>query len=171
MVGRQYRGRSSPCRRLIRPRAPDAQLAKKHRLDAKCAARPGRGASAPVERIERRGSLNPSLGFHHAQLREGRRRACGLLIWRSPEIHLGCGSGLEARHPYGASAGILGWQHGAANCLPCHPGSAKTGASLDREARRGVFFVGGIRVGHYLNAQVFAMTLLGAQSRNFPTRA
>jgi len=34
--GREYGGSPGPCRHLIRPRAPDAQLAEKHRLDAKC---------------------------------------------------------------------------------------------------------------------------------------
>jgi hypothetical protein len=34
------------------------------------AAGPGRGTSAPVERIEQRGLSSPSLGFRHAEYRE-----------------------------------------------------------------------------------------------------
>jgi hypothetical protein len=48
----------------------DQMLGALGRPVASCrAARPGRGTSAPVETIERRGSLSQSLGFHHAQFR------------------------------------------------------------------------------------------------------
>src|ERR1700687_513873 len=79
-----------------------------------------------------------------ASNRERRRPGSGLVskrIRRCPQISLGCGGGLEGVHSRRGSAGILGRQYGAADCLSRHPGSAETCASLDREDRSGFFLV------------------------------